>query len=146
MVKSMIQIARSTRAGAALLVFGAVLLMTGIPLSNAAPQSEQNRGFVQEGLGSAIVSAANATTPNEKARTQEVLGMLIVQAAFQDQSRESAGSTSHPASSSVPTEWHETRGESASYIFAALGGTAMLIWAFFAFPKESVPAVPKPAS
>lgn len=148
MMKSTGHIVRWTRTGSALLVCGAILLMTGVPLSNAATPSEGQHGFVQEGLGSAIVSAATARTPMEKAQAQEVLGTLIVQAALQGQSSESPVSISHPASSAVPTEWHETRGEAVSYVIAALGGTAMLIGAFFGFRlrKETVSRFSESAS
>jgi hypothetical protein len=148
MMKSTGHIVRWMRTGSALLVSAAILLMTGLPLSNAATQPDGNRAFVQEGLGNAIVSAATARTPMEKARAQEILGTLIVQAALQGESLQSAVSISHPASSTVPTEWHETRGEAVSYIIAALGGTAMLIGAFFGFRlrKETVSRVSESAS
>ena len=132
-----------TRIGATVVSSIALLLLAWPVISGAATQSSRNRAFVQEGLGAAIVSSATAETAQERGRAQEVLGVLISQAALEN--LEPVRIENNPAIG-AHEGWRETRGEPVVWIFAALGGTAMLFGAFFGLRNETIPPAPKPAT
>jgi len=131
------------RVGSVVLSAVTLLLLAWPVCSEAATPSARSRAFVQEGLGAAIVSAATAGTAIEKARAQEVLGVLISQSVLEDLE---PVRTEQAQGIGTPVEWRETHGEPAVWIFAALGGTAMLFSAFFGLRKESAPPGPEPAT
>lgn len=144
MMKQKNPFVRWAKSGAAVLGAIAVLLPATAALSADAvhPDHVKNRAFIQEGLGLAIVSAATAETDREKARSQEVLGSLIVQAALADHPvRMIPNGPSNPVqvSGHEPVRGYETQGEPIFWVLAAFGGTAMLIFAFFGLRTGPMP-------
>lgn len=137
MTKRRDQIGRAVALGLTALAT-VTFIVAGIPQSlRVAIPSEGERAWLQETFGQVIVSAAMAQTPQEKAQTQEVFGALI----FRSASIALGEIPMDPLTktSLVPPGWSETKGEAAVLIFAAIGGTLMLLISFFGIRSDSAP-------